>query len=168
MQGVYRNTSNQLAAISLAGPIFARRYALHTDLNFQWSGSGNRGGVVYDYVDANNYRAALMRAVRVVNGVTQGGGIELIEVRNGVRTSVPVVHPAQPIFKSGEWVRLSVMRFGDVTSVRAARRDPPVGFSGGDFHADVTQTELVGRKRAGLLASWNLIRFDDAVVATEN
>lgn len=167
--GVYRNTSNQLAAISLAEPIFARRYAIHTDLNFQWSGSGNRGGVVYDYVDANNYRAALMRAVRVVNGVPQGGGIELIEVRNGVRTSVPIVHPAQPIFRSGQWAQLSVIRFGDVTSVRATCRNPPPGNTcGGDFHADLTQTELVGRKRAGLLASWNLVRFDDAVVATEN
>jgi hypothetical protein len=167
--GVYRNTSNQLAAISLAeSPIFARRYAIHTDMNFQWSGSGNRGGVVYDYVDANNYRAALMRAVKVVNGIPQGGGIELIEVRNGVRTSVPVVQPAVPVFIAGQWARLSVIRFGDVTSVRATCRDPPPLATCGEFHADLTQTELVGRKRAGLLASWNLVRFDDAVVATEN
>ena len=36
------------------------------------------------------------------------------------------------------------------------------------FDLDASIAELVGRKRAGLLASWNLVQFDDAVVATEN
>lgn len=163
--GVYRNTSSQAAAISLAAtPIFARRYAIHTDFNFQWSAPGNRGGVVYDYVDANNYRAVLIRAVRRVNGSLEGGGIELIEVRNGVRRTIPSTQPAEPGFRGGQWAHLSVMRIGDVTAVRATCRDSDCG----ELREDFTQTELVGRKRAGLVASWNLVQFDDVVLATEN
>jgi len=163
--GVYRNTSNQQAAISLArAPIRARQYAIHADVNLQWSAPGNRAGLVYDYVDARNYRAVLMQASRLSNG-----SIEVFEVRDGVRTSLGST-PA-PGFSGGQWVHLGVERIGSATHVTATAecRDQRRGIN--CEHAppvDLVQAELTGSRRAGLLASWNHVRFDDVVVATEN
>lgn len=160
--GEYRNTSNQIAAISVARtPIFARRYAIHASLNFEWSNLGNRGGLVYDYVDARNYRAVLVQAM---NALPEGPQIELIEVRNGVRTVI--MRSGAPRFTARQWAYLSVLRIGTTTQVSATCKGSRT-FCGQPV-VNVTQPEVAGGRRVGLLASWNRVRFDDVVIATEN
>lgn len=160
--GEYRNTSNQMAAISVARtPIFAHRYAIHASLNFEWSNTGNRGGLVYDYVDARNYRAVLVQAN---NGLPEGPQIELIEVRNGVRTVIK--RSGAPTFNARQWAYLSVLRIGSTTQVGATCKGSR-SFCGQPV-VNVAQAEVAGGRRVGLLASWNHVRFDDVVIATEN
>ncbi len=160
--GEYRNTSNQLAAISVAAtPIFAHRYAIHASLNLEWSKVGNRGGLVYDYVDARNYRAVLVQAM---NGLPEGPQIELIEVRNGVRTVIK--RSGAPRIEGRQWGYLSVLRIGTTTQVSATCKGSRPFC--GQLVVNATQPEVAGGRRVGLLASWNHVRFDDVVIATEN
>jgi hypothetical protein len=162
--GEYRNTTNQVAAISVAAtPIFAHRYAIHASLNLEWSKPGNRGGLVYDYVDARNYRAVLVQAN---NALPEGPQIELIEVKNGVRT---VIKRSGGVFFSGrQWTYLSVLRIGSTTQVSATCKTAGAPTFCGQPVVNVTQPEVAGGRRVGLLASWNHVRFDDVVIATEN
>jgi hypothetical protein len=77
-------------------------------------------------------------------------------VRSGVRT---VVAQAPVTIRAGKWANLSVTHVDGVTSVRAPGLAAP--------YLVVAQTDVYGRKPPGLIASWNLVRFDDVVILPE-
>jgi hypothetical protein len=78
----YMNTSNQAAAISTAGfPPAAGDFTLYANLSGKWSNSGNRGGLVWDYRDANNYSGILIS----VGTASHAGSTEVFEVVAGTR-----------------------------------------------------------------------------------
>ncbi len=151
--GYYYNSANLLAAISTSAPITARDYAIDASMYPEWSNSGNRGGLVYDYRDASNYRAILISVgVRGQYGFTNGT-LEAIEVRNGVRRVVQRYPASQAASK--EWTPVGVKRIGDVTVITIA-----------GFTYEIIQPVVTGTKRAGLIASYNKVRFDDVVIGT--
>jgi hypothetical protein len=159
--GTYRNTTNQIAAISLRGIaagvtfINARDYTIDARLRLQWSASGNRGGLVYDYVDARNYRAVLLS---VTNPTTLSpGALELIEVVNGARRSVAKSGPV--VLSPGEWGEIGISRVDGITRVRATDRNQPFLM--------LAQPNVEQPRAVGVIASWNLVRFDDVVVRQE-
>ena len=65
-----------LAAIATSDPIELNDYSVDASLYLEWSKSGNRGGVVYDYRDDQNYRGVLVSA----NGANYVGPVEIFEV----------------------------------------------------------------------------------------
>lgn len=158
--GVYRNTSNQAAAISLLNAKPGSAYRIDTRMNLQWSANGNRGGVVYDYVNANNYRALL---ISPSNSSHFGGVLEVIEVVGGVRhvvgrsTQNEPPYFVGPQFFAGTFANVTLSRDGDVTRVLA----------GIALRITLTQPTVVGGS-VGSIASWNLVRFDDFVLGAQS
>ncbi len=153
--GYYYSSSNLPAAISTTGEIPQNEYSIDSSVFLEWSKSGNRGGIVYDYQDAQNYRAILIAAGTRVNGVSTRGTLEVIELRNGIRR---VVHrsntAAGPWVLSKQWTPLGVRRLGEMTEITAA-----------DLRLVLSQPIVAGVKRVGVIASYNEVRFDDVVVA---
>jgi hypothetical protein len=158
--GGYRNTSNQAAAISLAGTPDAADYTVDARIRLQWTASGNRGGLVYDYADAQNYRAALISA-RTANAP---GTLEVIEIKNGVRQVV--ARSTDVTLAGGQWGEVSVSRIDNVTQVRATgipRPGEPVGTP----VSQLTLAQPAMGSQVGVIASWNLVRFDDFVLRSQ-
>lgn len=58
----YYTSSNMRAAVSAGGHVVNRDYAVDASMYLEWSNSGNRGGLMYDYVNNANYRAVLLSA----------------------------------------------------------------------------------------------------------
>lgn len=151
--GVYRNTSNQAAAISTlpppmsAGTAFTDDFAAYTRIRLTWSASGNRGGLVYDFSDLQNYRAVLVSA----KTATRAGTVEVIEVANGVRRVVASSTDTQ--LAAGQWGEVSVVRADDVVRVAVTGMSAP--------YITLRQAHSFGV--VGVIGSWNLVRFDDFV-----
>jgi hypothetical protein len=127
-----------------------RVYGVSGRIYLEWSGAGNWGGFVYDYVDARNYRE--VRVSRSVPG--RVGEIVLAEVVEGVRREV---HRAPRLLSSTDReVWLTLMRENDRTIVHElnavsniqVRQAPPSALS----------------VPVGLFAAWNLVRFDDVFI----
>jgi hypothetical protein len=154
--GEFRNTTIQQAAITLASTADSVQadFTIDTRVNLKWSAPGNRGGIVYHYQDARNYRAALVSAMNPRTG--EPGKLEVIEVRGGLRT---VVAQSTVNVSAGKWAALSVSHVDGVTTVRAPGLAAPF--------LVLAQTEVYGSKSLGLIASWNLVRFDDVVILPE-
>lgn len=150
--GYFYSSSNLAAAVATSEPIEAADYSIDTSMYLEWSNAGNRGGVVYDYQDANNYRAVLISTGSRTNGSAPFnlGVIEAIEVRNGVRRSVQ--RSELPILPK-DWTTVGVKRLGDVTTV--------TGF--GEVFS-LRQPITTGTKRVGLIASYNKVRFDNVLI----
>ena len=149
----YQNTSNQAAAISTAGfPPAAGDFTLYARLRGQWSNSGNRGGLVWDYRDPNNYSAVLLAAATPQRPQT----VEVFEVVAGKRrvlatSSVGVL----PVFSFGD---ISVSRIDGVLRITAPGMSAP--------YLTVAQQARGGD--VGVIASWNLVQFDDVVFSAQN
>jgi hypothetical protein len=152
--GVYRNTSNQAAAISTLRPpgsaseAFTEDFAAYTRMNLQWSNSGNRGGLVYDFRDLRNYRAVLVSA----KTATRAGKVEVIEVTNGVQRVLATSTDTQ--LAAGQWGEVSVVRADGVVRVAVTGMSAP--------YITLRQAER-GGGLVGVIGSWNLVRFDDLV-----
>jgi hypothetical protein len=151
--GVYRNTSNQAAAISTLPPpmstfmSFTDDFAAYARIRLTWSSSGNRGGLVYDFRNLQNYRAVLVSA----KTATRAGKVEVIEVVNGV--SRVIVSSTDTQLAAGQWGEISVVRADDIVRVAVTGMLAPYL----TFHQDSIGGE------AGVIGSWNLVRFDDFV-----
>ena len=151
--GYFRNSSNLIASIATLAPTTDDRYSIDAQMYLEWSGAGNRGGLVYDYVDAKNYRGVLLSpSKQSSDGSFRSGSLELIELRSGVRRVVlRREFERWPVAR--EWVHVGVERLGTSTRVT-------LGFAP---EIDIQQPLQLGSKRAGLLASYNLVRYDDVV-----
>ncbi len=150
--GYYYSSSNLLAAISTSDPITLADYSVDTSLYLEWSKSGNRGGVVYDYQNASNYRAVLVSSGSLSSQeVVIPGTFEVIEVRDGVRR---VVHRGtHRVVLPRDWAPVGVRRLGNVTTITV------LGSA-----VSLVQPMVTGTKRAGLIANYNKVRFDDVVI----
>jgi hypothetical protein len=149
--GYFRNSTNQQAAIALANQTVPNSYAIDTLAYLEWSAPGNRAGLVYDYQDNANYRAVL---ISPGNQNFRIGTLEVIEVRNGVRRVITKASEGPNII-GAEWGHISVTRLNDLTRIIAP-----------GTQLVIRQPIVPGTKRVGLLASWNLVRFDDVVIGT--
>jgi hypothetical protein len=152
VDGYFYSSSNLAAAIATSEPISTSEYTVDTSMFLEWSNTGNQGGVIYDYVDPSNYRAVLVACGTCRVGVT-APSFHAVEVVNGVRrvllssTSGPGILPQQ-------WTTVGVRRIGDLTEITVDAI--PI--------IRLKQTIVVGSKRAGLIARFNRVRFDDVVV----
>jgi hypothetical protein len=142
--GYYRSSSNVAAAISLSNVPITNDFTIDAAVHLEWSAAGNRGGLVYDYRDARNYRGVLVSA----NSASTGQAVlEIFEVTNGVRRVVATRNHFRPRYT---WGPVSVSRVNGVTRIN---------------DEEVAQAPIHGGK-VGLLASFNVVRFDDVVIAT--
>jgi hypothetical protein len=148
--GYMRSSTNQAAATAVTlNPGTDRVYGIAGRIYLEWSGAGNFGGFVYEYVDAQNYRD--VRVSRTVPG--RVGEIILGEKVNGVWREVL----RRPRFQSttDREVVLTLRREGDRTIVH----DDGV-FS----NIQIRQAPVTVPRTLGLLAAWNLVRFDDVIL----
>lgn len=127
----------------------ARVYGIAGRIHLEWPGAGNFGGFVYEYVDARNYRD--VRVSRTVPG--RLGEIILGERINGVWREVL----RRPRFQSttDREVVLTVRREDDRTIVH-----DDSAFS----NIQIRQAPVTVPTTRGLLAAWNLVRFDDVIL----
>jgi len=141
--GYYRSSSNVAAAISLSNVAITDDFSIDASLHLEWTASGNRGGLVYDYRDAQNYRGVLV----TTNSTTVGQAIaEIFEVTNGVRRVIATRNHFRPRYT---WGPVSVSRVNGITKINGE---------------EVTQAPIYGGK-VGLISRFNVVRFDDVVVA---
>jgi hypothetical protein len=152
IDGYFYSSSNLAAAIATSEPIAASEYTVDTSLFLEWSNAGNQGGVIYDYVDPSNYRAVLVACGTCRVGVT-APSFHVIEVVNGVRR-VLASSASGPEILPRQWTTVGVRRIGDLTEITV--QAIPI--------SRLQQTIVVGSKRAGLIARFNKVRFDDVVV----
>lgn len=150
-EGFYWNRTNQSAAISTAGfPPAAGDFTFYASLRGQWSGAGNRGGLVWDYRDERNYSAMLLSP----GVVGRAGTLEVIEVVAGVRRVLANSSGQLPV---GFWGRASISRIDGVLRITAPF---------------MTELLIVAQQArggdVGLIASWNFVRFDDVVFSAQN
>jgi hypothetical protein len=148
----YQNTSNQAAAISTGGFAPGGDFVLFARLNGQWSGAGNRGGLVWDFRDSRNYSAVLLSP----RTADRAGSVEVIEVVAGVRRVL--ASSSDGSLPVGSFGLVSVSRVDGVVRVRAPGMTAP--------YLTVAQTLRGGD--IGLIASWNLVRFDDVVFRAQS
>jgi hypothetical protein len=158
VNGYFYSSSNLPAAIALRAPFVQNEYTVDASVYLEWVNTGNQGGVVYDYKDASNYRAVVVSAGSRVNGGFVSGRIDVVEVVNGIRRVV--LSRGGPTFgiflvPPGRATTVGVRRIGDLTEVRVQGVSLPL-----------VQPPVAGAKRAGLIARFNKVRFDDVVVAT--
>ena len=148
----YQNTSNQAAAISTAGfPPAGGDFVLYASLRGQWSGAGNRGGLVWDYRDASNYSAVLLSPATA----ERAGTVEVIEVGAGARR---VLATSSGLLPRGSFGRVTVSRIDGTLRITAPGMSTP--------YLLVAQQARGGD--VGVIASWNLVSFDDVVFAAQN
>lgn len=148
----YYSSSNIAAAVSTSAPISSNDYAVQASMYLEWSNSGNRGGLVYDYVDQSNYRAVLVSASREAQGGNPAQ-IEILEVVNGVRRIVDSTSGGSNQVLPRQWSPLAIRRLGNLTEVTVS------GITG-----YFNQPIVNGTKRVGLIASYNKVRFDQVLV----
>jgi hypothetical protein len=150
-EGIYWNRTNQSAAISTGGfPPAADDFILYASLRGQWSGAGNRGGLVWDYRDEKNYSAVLLSPATA----ERAGTLEVVEVVAGMRRVVASSSGQLPLDFFG---RVTVSRIDGVLLITAP---------------GMTQQLVVAQQArggdVGLIASWNFVRFDDVVFSAQN
>jgi hypothetical protein len=149
----YTNTSNQAAAISTAGfPSSGGDFSLYANLRAQWSNVGNRGGLVWDYRDPKNYSAVLLSA----RTDTRAGTVEVIEVVAG--TTHVLASSTDGTLPVGFFGSVSVSRIDGVLRITAPQMSAP--------YLTVAQQPRGGD--VGVIASWNLVRFDDVVLSAQS
>jgi len=147
--GYLRSSTNQKASTAVANTGTGLYYGMTGLVYLEWSGSGNMGGFVYEYVDANNYRE--VRVSRTV--ADRPGEIVLAEKVRGVSREVL----RRPRFQSStdRTVLLTLRRENDRTIVN----------DGGAFtNIQIRQAPIAAPRNVGLLARWNMVRFDDVTV----
>lgn len=145
-----RSSTVQAASTAVAfNPATPRAYGIAGRVHLEWSGSGNWGGFLYEYVDARNYRD--VRVSRTVPG--RLGEIILGERVNGVWREVL----RRPRFQSttDREVVLTVRREGNRTIVHD---------EGAFTNIQILQPPVTVPRTVGLLAAWNLVRFDDVIM----
>jgi hypothetical protein len=151
--GYYRNSSNLFASIATLAPTNENQYSIDAKMYLEWSAPGNRGGLVYDYVDAKNYRGVLLSSAKQnSDGSIRDAYIETFEVRNGARRVTGRLDGLR--LYAHEWLDFGVERVGT---------DTHVVLGGGRPVLVLSEPVQSGAKRAGVLASYNLVRFDDVV-----
>jgi hypothetical protein len=151
VDGYFYSSSNLAAAIATSEPIAASEYTIDTSMLLEWSNTGNQGGVIYDYVDPSNYRAVLV-ACGACGVDVAAASLHVVEVVNGVRR-VLLSSDWRPRLLRRQWTTVGVRRIGDFTEITAQ-----------EVFLRLKQPAVVGAKRAGLIARFNKVRFDDVVV----
>jgi len=151
--GVYRNTSNQAAAISVdTYPFFQNEFSISARINMQWSGSGNRGGLVYNFRDLQNYSAVLISP----KTATRGGSVEVVDVVNGVR-HVRLTTPSTQV-QAGKWAEVMISHIDGVTRIWVT----------GMLSWNIAFEQQMAGAKFGVIGSWNLVRFDDLLIRTQS
>ncbi len=102
--GVYRQ-------LNPGTPFSPPVYGISGRIHLEWSGAGNWGGFVYDYIDARNYRE--VRVSRSVPG--RLGEIVLAETVNGVKREV--FRAPRLLSSTDREVFLTLRRENDLTIV---------------------------------------------------
>jgi hypothetical protein len=155
--GYMRSSANQAASIATLNNwhIFEGRvppvYGISGRIYLEWSGAGNWGGFMYDYIDARNYRE--VRVSRSVPG--RLGAIVLAETVNGVWREV--FRAPRLLSSTDREVWLTLTRENDRTIVHELNTVSNIQVR----QARPTVPLLSG---LGLFAAWNQVRFDDVVV----
>jgi hypothetical protein len=160
--GYYRSSAILATSMSLSAPFTTNDYGLDARIYMEWPGTGNRGGLVYDYQDSKNYRAVVITPSKNRSSAdSRVGLVEVVEVRNGVRTvlkSATCQVPAADFdFYDDHWRPISVSRVGGVTRVEVP---------GLKVNLELQQPIIGGARRVGMMTNWAPIRFDDVVFAT--
>jgi hypothetical protein len=151
--GVYRSTSNLLAAISVdTNPFYSSEFSLSARMRLQWANSGNRGGLVYDYDNPQNYSAVLVSP----RTATRAGSVEVVQVVNGVRHML--ARSTDSRLAAGQWGEVNVSYIDGVVRVAVTGMSAPY----------LTFAQQNVGPRYGFIASWNLVQFKDAVFRTQN
>lgn len=151
-QNGYQNTSNQAAAISTGGfPPAAGDFTLYALLLGKWTNAGNRAGLVWDYRDPKNYSAVLLS----VATDTRPGTVEVIEVVAGTTRVLASTDGQLSKFFNNP---VSVSRIDGVLRISAPGISAPY----------LTLRQQARGGDVGLIASWNLVRFDDVVFSAQN
>ena len=154
--GYMRSSANQASSIATLNNwdiIFKDRlsppvYGISGRIYLEWSGAGNWGGFMYDYIDARNYRE--VRVSRSVPG--RLGEIVLAETVNGVWREVFRAPRLQSSTDREVW--LTLRRENDRTIVHELNTVSNIQVR----QAPPTVPTLSG---LGLFAAWNQVRFDD-------
>ena len=150
--GFMRSSTNQAVSLAVSPwPQPSPLYAISGRIHLEWSGAGNWGGFVYDYIDPRNYRE--VRVSRSVPG--RVGEIVLAEIIKGVRREVFRAPRLQG--STDRELFLTLRRENDRTIV-----NEPNALS----NFQVRQAPPTAPVRVGLLAAWNLVRFDDVFVGS--
>jgi hypothetical protein len=158
VNGYFYSSSNLPASIALRAPFVQDEYTVDASVYLEWVNTGNQGGVVYDYKDASNYRAVVVSSGSRVSGGFIAGRIDVVEVVDGARRVI--LSRGGPTFglflvPPGRKTTVGVRRIGNLTEVTVEGVSIPI-----------VQQAVAGAKRAGLIARFNKVRFDDVVVAT--
>jgi hypothetical protein len=155
--GYMRSSANQAASVATLNNwdiIFKDRvppaYGISGRIYLEWSGAGNWGGFMYDYIDARNYRE--VRVSRSVPG--RLGEIVLAETVNGVKREV--LRAPRLLSSTDREVFLTLRRENDLTIV-----NEPIFRSNIQVRQARPTVPLLSG--LGLFASWNQVRFDDVV-----
>jgi len=127
---------------------WATNFTYQLDVKNEFTSSGNRGGPVYNYVDANNY----YRVEFAGNG--SPGTVNLVKRIAGVETTSSSTYPVGP----NTWFTVAVVRSGTLTTVRV---------NGTDVFTNVTQSEL-GNGKVGLYTKYANMRFDNVSVTNSS
>ena len=117
----------------------------------KWTNSGNRAGLVWDYRDPKNYSAVLLS----VPGADRPGTVEVIEVVAGTTHVLASTERQMSEFFNNS---VSVSRIDGVLHISAPGLAEP--------NLSVVQQARGGD--VGLIASWNLVRFDSVVFSAQN
>jgi hypothetical protein len=148
--GYMRSSTNQAVSLTVNQfPQATNVYGISGRILLEWSAAGNWGGFVYDYIDAQNYRE--VRFSRSVPG--RVGQIVLAEVVNGLWREV--YRAPRTLDSTDSELLLTLRRENDLTIVR----EPSFR-----SNIQVRQAPPTVPVRVGLLAAWNLVRFDDVIV----
>jgi hypothetical protein len=153
--GSLRSSTNQAASITTLDnwPQQSRVYGISARIHLDWSGAGNWGGFVYDYIDARNYRE--VRVSRSVPG--RLGEIVLAETINGVKKEV--FRAPRLLSSTDRDVFLTLRRERDRTIV-----NEPIFRSNIQVRQAQVPPTVPVLSGVGLFASWNLVGFDDTFV----
>jgi hypothetical protein len=147
--GTLRSSTNQAASITTLDNWSQQSlYGISARIHLEWSGAGNWGGFVYDYIDARNYRE--VRVSRSVPG--RLGEIVLAETVNGIKRDV--FRAPRLLSSTDRDVFLTLRRERDLTIVN----EPILGSNIQVRQVPPTVPVLSG---LGLFAAWNLVRFGD-------
>lgn len=140
------NGTHDYTLYGASGATWLTNYTYSVSVFSSLTGSTNKRGVIYNYVDANNYYEVLLNGAgtaeikKVVGGVTTSQGSGVAYVGGGAT----------------RWVEIAILRNGANTTVNV---------NGRRVFTDISQGDLTTAGKIGLSASNdNAAKFDDIVV----
>ncbi|SDW48364.1 fibronectin type III domain-containing protein [Paenibacillus sp. CF384] len=146
--GAYKQTSSTSYQKAIYnGATWDSSYAYSVKLYSPYGSSTNKYGVLYNYVDANNYYELTLAPAST--------NANLYKIVGGTRTLVQSVP-----FTGAQntWYTVEIIRNAGNTTVKV---------NGTTYFSGVSQTEL-GAGKIGVSAEWNTASFDDVTVSSSD